>query len=175
MAFSKKALRPILDAEGLDQPGKWPGGASGVTIGIGYALGYVTEDQFESDWASYFTVAHEERLKTCIGIQPTFFALVEQLQCLRLAHQQGRLALVRLLRTDSAVGRDDHRTRAHRDPFCETDPQAFFQIRFSQSGFSDEETHRGSWYPRGDPCGSAATEKPHPGRCDRRYFSPSRP
>lgn len=69
MAFSKKALRLILDAEGLDQPGKWPGGDSGVTIGIGYDLGYVTEDQFESDWAPYLTVAHREQLKTCIGLR----------------------------------------------------------------------------------------------------------
>ena len=28
----------------------WPGEASGVTIGFGYDLGYVTEDQFRTDW-----------------------------------------------------------------------------------------------------------------------------
>jgi GH24 family phage-related lysozyme (muramidase) len=31
----------------------WPGGASGVTIGIGYDLGYQVAADFEEDWASY--------------------------------------------------------------------------------------------------------------------------
>ena len=29
----------------------WPGGASGVTIGIGYDLGYNAVDQIRKDWA----------------------------------------------------------------------------------------------------------------------------
>ena len=29
----------------------WPGGASGVTIGVGYDIGYNTQGQFRSDWA----------------------------------------------------------------------------------------------------------------------------
>ncbi len=28
----------------------WPGGASGITIGIGYDLGYCTKEQFLADW-----------------------------------------------------------------------------------------------------------------------------
>ena len=48
--ISSKALQLILNAEGLDQPGNWPGGASGITIGIGYDLGYITVDRFESEW-----------------------------------------------------------------------------------------------------------------------------
>ncbi len=39
--LSDKALQLILGAEGLDQPGNWPGGQSGITIGIGYDLGYM--------------------------------------------------------------------------------------------------------------------------------------
>ncbi len=66
--FSEKALRLILDAEGLDQPGKWPGASSGVTIGIGYDLGYVTVDQFEFDWGPYLSVSARERLKAAIGL-----------------------------------------------------------------------------------------------------------
>ncbi len=69
MGFSKKALRLILDAEGMDQPGKWPGADSGVTIGIGYDLGYATIDQFESDWGEHLSSAHRERLKACIGLR----------------------------------------------------------------------------------------------------------
>ena len=31
----------------------WPGGASGVTIGIGYDLGYNTAEGFRKDWGEY--------------------------------------------------------------------------------------------------------------------------
>jgi len=48
--LTKNALDLIFEYEGLDQPGDWPGGDSGVTIGIGYDLGYVTKDEFEGDW-----------------------------------------------------------------------------------------------------------------------------
>lgn len=66
--FSEKALRLILDAEGLNQPGKWPGAASGITIGMGYDLGYVTVDQFESDWHDMLTGPQLASLKTAIGL-----------------------------------------------------------------------------------------------------------
>jgi GH24 family phage-related lysozyme (muramidase) len=66
--LSQKALKLILDAEGLDQPGKWPGGKSGITLGIGYDLGYVTIDQFESDWGEILTTTQLERLRTAIGL-----------------------------------------------------------------------------------------------------------
>jgi GH24 family phage-related lysozyme (muramidase) len=66
--FSEKALRLILDAEGLNQPGKWPGASSGITIGMGYDLGYVTVDQFESDWHDILTGPTLASLKTAIGL-----------------------------------------------------------------------------------------------------------
>src|SRR5690349_17254159 len=62
------ARRLILDAEGLNQPGKWPGAKSGITIGIGYDLGYVTVDHFESDWGEYLTANPRERLKAVVGL-----------------------------------------------------------------------------------------------------------
>src|SRR5512147_3219493 len=62
-----RALKLILDAEGLNQPSKWPGGDSGITLGIGYDLGYVTVDQFESDWAPYLTADQLNRLKEAVG------------------------------------------------------------------------------------------------------------
>jgi GH24 family phage-related lysozyme (muramidase) len=67
--FSPKALKLILDFEGLNQPGKWPGGASGVTIGIGYDLGYVTVDQFESDWGERLQPEVRGRLKDAVGLR----------------------------------------------------------------------------------------------------------
>lgn len=43
----------------------WPGGASGVTIGAGYDLGY--ESTFAADWAEH--LAHDDfaRLERCLG------------------------------------------------------------------------------------------------------------
>lgn len=69
MALSAKAQQLILDAEGLNQPGKWPGGESGITIGIGYDLGYIAVDQFESDWGEYLGAPARERLKAVVGLR----------------------------------------------------------------------------------------------------------
>src|SRR6202030_3177425 len=63
-----EALALILDAEGLDQPSKWPGGSSGITIGVGYDLGFVTEDQFEEDWSPFLSGDEIDRLKDVIGL-----------------------------------------------------------------------------------------------------------
>ena len=67
--FSGKALRLILEFEGLNQPGNWPGGASGVTIGFGYDLGYVSVDQFESDWGERLRPKVRDRLKKVAGLR----------------------------------------------------------------------------------------------------------
>jgi GH24 family phage-related lysozyme (muramidase) len=63
-----EALALILEAEGLDQPGQWPGGESGITIGVGYDLGFVTEEQFEEDWSPFLTSDEIDRLKDVIGL-----------------------------------------------------------------------------------------------------------
>jgi GH24 family phage-related lysozyme (muramidase) len=63
-----EALALILDAEGLDQPGKWPGASSGITIGVGYDLGFVTEEQFEEDWSPFLESDAINRLKDVIGL-----------------------------------------------------------------------------------------------------------
>ena len=68
LRITDKALALILEAEGLDQPGKWPGGGSGITLGIGYDLGYVTDEQFEQDWDKHLKPDQIERLKTAIGL-----------------------------------------------------------------------------------------------------------
>src|SRR2546421_4292710 len=43
LQITDEALALILEAEGLDQPGKWPGESSGITIGLGYDLGFASE------------------------------------------------------------------------------------------------------------------------------------
>lgn len=63
-----EALKLILDAEGLDQPSKWPGASSGITIGVGYDLGFVTAEQFEEDWSPFLSGDEIERLKDVIGL-----------------------------------------------------------------------------------------------------------
>jgi GH24 family phage-related lysozyme (muramidase) len=47
----------------------WPGGASGITIGLGYDLGYVTEETFRSDWKPYLKSEELDRLALMIGIR----------------------------------------------------------------------------------------------------------
>lgn len=68
LQITEKALKLILVSEGLDQPGKWPGESSGITLGIGYDIGFVTPEQFEEDWSPYLTSEEIERLKTAIGL-----------------------------------------------------------------------------------------------------------
>lgn len=45
----------------------YPGGASGVTIGVGYDLGYNSEDQFTADWGKVLTGDIFARLSKCLG------------------------------------------------------------------------------------------------------------
>jgi GH24 family phage-related lysozyme (muramidase) len=45
----------------------WPGGKSGVTIGIGYDLGYVSKRTFERDWSGLVSAKTVEHLKTACG------------------------------------------------------------------------------------------------------------
>ena len=67
--FSDRAFRLILEFEGLDQPSSWPGGSSGVSIGIGCDLGYQTTYEFETAWSGYLTEGQMTRLKTAIGLK----------------------------------------------------------------------------------------------------------
>jgi GH24 family phage-related lysozyme (muramidase) len=67
--LSDRAIKLILAHEGLNQPAKWPGGSSGITIGIGYDLGHVTVDQFESDWGELLSPSHVQRLKAAVGLR----------------------------------------------------------------------------------------------------------
>jgi len=66
--ISQKALKLILHHEGFKPNPYWPGGASGITIGIGYDLGYCTVDQFESDWGEYLQHIHVGKLKKVVGL-----------------------------------------------------------------------------------------------------------
>lgn len=67
MPISDRALRLIIDFEGINQPGVWPGASSGITLGYGYDLGHVTPEQFERDWGACFTPEQKARLRGAIG------------------------------------------------------------------------------------------------------------
>jgi GH24 family phage-related lysozyme (muramidase) len=69
MPISKAARDLILEAEGFSSTPEWPGEKSGVTIGFGYDLGYVTVDQFESDWGERIKPDARERLKAVVGLR----------------------------------------------------------------------------------------------------------
>lgn len=77
-SLSPKALKLILDYEVgggeayynrfLKHP-CWPGGASGVTIGVGYDLGYNTLEQFTTDWKHLLSDSDFSRLSKKVGIK----------------------------------------------------------------------------------------------------------
>jgi GH24 family phage-related lysozyme (muramidase) len=67
--LSDKARDLIFSFEGLDQPSDWPGGDSGITIGIGYDLGYVTADEFGSDWNDILSPADAQALSGVVGLK----------------------------------------------------------------------------------------------------------
>lgn len=47
---------------------EWPGGASGVTIGIGYDLGYATREKVRADWAKHVSPAMLSVMQSCCGV-----------------------------------------------------------------------------------------------------------
>lgn len=65
----REALEFIIDEEGMDQPWKFPGGDSGVTLGHGYDLGAGTESKNDlvSDWKQWLTGEELNRLEVAIG------------------------------------------------------------------------------------------------------------
>lgn len=64
---SEAALQLILDFEGMDQPSKWPGQASGISLGHGYDLGYHSLSLFRGDWGPHLTPDQLDRLSAAVG------------------------------------------------------------------------------------------------------------
>lgn len=73
--YSNYDWSPVVDFEvggeayynkALKRP-EWPGGASGITIGIGADLGYMTTKEFNDYFAKYFTEEQNSRLRSVIG------------------------------------------------------------------------------------------------------------
>ncbi|MQW85984.1 glycoside hydrolase family protein [Sinorhizobium saheli] len=49
----------------------WPKGASGVTIAIGYDLGYTNSGEFEEDWKPYMADGNRQVLTPTLGVKGT--------------------------------------------------------------------------------------------------------
>jgi GH24 family phage-related lysozyme (muramidase) len=47
---------------------EWPGGASGVTIGVGYDVGYVTAAKLVMDWGAHLPASMVTALKAAVGV-----------------------------------------------------------------------------------------------------------
>lgn len=47
----------------------WPGGASGVTIGVGYDVGYHSEKEVAADWGDQIAAQHLELLLSTVGFK----------------------------------------------------------------------------------------------------------
>ena len=57
----------------------WPGGESGVTIGIGYDLRMQSAQRYEADWGDLLPVADLDALRACLG-KPGNAALADSLR-----------------------------------------------------------------------------------------------
>jgi hypothetical protein len=76
-AISEKAIGMIVGFEVGSQAAYerlyrhpvWPGGASGVTVGIGYDLGYVSRPSLDSDWGRWLARANIELLGQACGVK----------------------------------------------------------------------------------------------------------
>lgn len=47
----------------------WPKGASGITMGIGADLGYMSQKEFNTYFSKYFTDLQNSKIKTTIGLK----------------------------------------------------------------------------------------------------------
>lgn len=66
--LSPKATDLILSFEGIDQPSKWPGEKSGITLGYGFDLGYCTRSEFIGAWARHLDGSDMQALSAVIGV-----------------------------------------------------------------------------------------------------------
>lgn len=64
--FPQEAVNLMLEEEGVDQPGKWPGGGSGITLGFGCDIG--ADPASLEFWTPFLTPEEINRLKTARGI-----------------------------------------------------------------------------------------------------------
>lgn len=66
LTIPQKAIDLILEAEGIDQPYKWPGGGSGITLGYGVDIG--ADPSGLKDLATVLPDDQIQTLKQAVGL-----------------------------------------------------------------------------------------------------------
>jgi hypothetical protein len=66
MKIGTRAESLIINFEGIDVPWQWPGGSSGITIPVGYDMGY---EPFSHDWSGLLDSKDFNRLKAVAGLK----------------------------------------------------------------------------------------------------------
>ncbi len=66
-AIPREVLEFIIDEEGMDQPWKFPGGSSGVSLGHGFDLGAESRAELLEDWGPWLSGSELDRLSRAIG------------------------------------------------------------------------------------------------------------
>ena len=64
-SLPQSAIDLILYSEGIDQPGKWPGGGSGITLGYGCDIG--ADPESLDYWVPHLPISHIARLREAKG------------------------------------------------------------------------------------------------------------
>jgi hypothetical protein len=67
LSLTPDAAAFIAECEGRDQPSKWPGLESGITLGHGFDLGYCSSAEFTEAWQRHLSAAHFELLRSALG------------------------------------------------------------------------------------------------------------
>lgn len=75
--ISRKAVELIIKFEvgsvsyynRILQKPSWPGGKSGITLGLGYDVGYTTEKQFLADWSGRLNLNFINALRPVVGLK----------------------------------------------------------------------------------------------------------
>lgn len=75
--ISRKAVEMIIQFEigsknyydRILQRPTWPKGKSGITVGVGYDLGYTTEKQFLADWSGRLNLNFINALRPVVGLK----------------------------------------------------------------------------------------------------------
>lgn len=90
----QKAIDLILDEEGVDQPGRWPGGGSGITLGYGCDIG---ADPASLDfWKGVLSDEEIARLEAAKGITGRAAAQIQtRFHDIRVTEPQARDVFMR--------------------------------------------------------------------------------
>jgi len=115
MKLSQKAIDKIIFFE-VSSPAYYdkmlkkptfPGGASGVTIGIGYDLGHNTKLQIAQDWGEFLNAATIAKLQEASGIKGSEAkVLVEKMQDVEIPYDIARKVFVKSLKRYAKQAKD---------------------------------------------------------------------